>query len=346
MTHAKTYGDDMYDVPNTCPYCSEDFNNWNVGSRYGKYRCEIFRLHLLEHGKTINDYVREYENSVYCACGCGMTVEEYKVHSKSIVPLKYIHKHRQCWNKGLNKGNNKTLSRISKERTGKGNPRYGKAPWNKGLTKETCDTLMKMSEGRSKYRYDDRVRLRMSVSAYKRHEKYKHPMLGKHHSTKTKRMLREATIRQQQLWGDKVSSVEKTLWNFLAEKGVDFEIQVKYGPYLYDLEICVSGKKILVEVHGDYWHSYPKFIAESGKVDTIQIRNLNRDLKKEDFVKAHKKYHGLLVLWEHEINDRHLLEKKWKLRLKKLLASKRSVVGTFTTLRCRIVEEIMLLMES
>lgn len=37
------------------------------------------------------------------------------------------------WNKGLTKNTSPSLKRISEQRTGGGNPAYGKPPWNKGM---------------------------------------------------------------------------------------------------------------------------------------------------------------------------------------------------------------------
>lgn len=70
------------------------------------------------------------------------TAKETKVKAvkKRIENNSYI-----AWNKGLTKEVNKSVRNISKNMSGKRNPRYKTIPWNKGLTKETDKRIMIVS---------------------------------------------------------------------------------------------------------------------------------------------------------------------------------------------------------
>lgn len=86
----------------------------------------------------------------YCNYECYWSSKDIKLKQKqkqnsknSIV--KYV-KENGVWNRGLTKHTNKTLKRMSKERTGDKNPMSNVAPWNKGLTKKTDERIKNSSK--------------------------------------------------------------------------------------------------------------------------------------------------------------------------------------------------------
>ncbi len=77
--------------------------------------------------------------------------------------------------------------------------------------------------------------------------------------------------------------------------GVEYRWQFPLGPYVYDF---LLPHRLLVEVHGTYWHADPR--SYEGKVLTPdQRRNQLHDLDKKLF--AAGRGYRLKVLWEADI---------------------------------------------
>ncbi len=77
--------------------------------------------------------------------------------------------------------------------------------------------------------------------------------------------------------------------------------QFRLGPYLYDF---LLPDRLLVEVHGTYWHADPR--AYDGKVLTPdQRRNRLHDIDKKLF--AASRGYRLKVVWEADLTRRGVL---------------------------------------
>jgi G:T-mismatch repair DNA endonuclease (very short patch repair protein) len=80
--------------------------------------------------------------------------------------------------------------------------------------------------------------------------------------------------------------------------GVDYRWQFPLGPYVYDF---LLPDRLLVEVHGTYWHADPR--SYEGKTLTPdQRRNRLHDIDKQLF--AAGRGHRLKVVWEADLARR------------------------------------------
>jgi G:T-mismatch repair DNA endonuclease (very short patch repair protein) len=76
--------------------------------------------------------------------------------------------------------------------------------------------------------------------------------------------------------------------------------------------------RILIEIHGDYWHSFDFFnkTKKSFQLTKIQKRNLRNDILKNTIAKNYKI--PIIYIWEHELkNDLDLVRNKIKSLIKK-----------------------------
>jgi G:T-mismatch repair DNA endonuclease (very short patch repair protein) len=84
----------------------------------------------------------------------------------------------------------------------------------------------------------------------------------------------------------------------LDAAGVDYRWQLPLGPYVYDF---LLPDRLLVEVHGTYWHADPR--SYQGKTLTPdQRRNILHDVDKKLF--AAGRGYRLKVVWEADLARR------------------------------------------
>ena len=89
--------------------------------------------------------------------------------------------------------------------------------------------------------------------------------------------------------------LEAKFAKLLDAAGVDYRWQFPLGPYAYDF---LLPDRLLVEVHGTYWHADPR--RYEGKILTPdQRRNRLHDVDKKLF--AASRGYRLTVIWEAEI---------------------------------------------
>lgn len=100
--------------------------------------------------------------------------------------------------------------------------------------------------------------------------------------------------------------------NILSVFDEKFEYSVILGYHQYDFGN--KENKILIEVHGDYWHGNPKFYGDGDDLKPLnetQIKKQNKDKIKQDFAVSHG--FKLLHFWEYDIyndTDKIILEIK------------------------------------
>jgi len=88
------------------------------------------------------------------------------------------------------------------------------------------------------------------------------------------------------------------LAKLLEAAGVEYRWQFPLGPYVYDF--LLPGR-LVVEVHGTYWHADPR-IYEGKTLTPDQRRNRLRDIDKKLF--AAGRGYRLKVVWEADLARR------------------------------------------
>lgn len=110
---------------------------------------------------------------------------------------------------------------------------------------------------------------------------------------------------------NKMTEPERVFAEMMSEIGVDFESQKIIDNKIFDFYI--PSKNMIVEVHGDYWHSNP-LIYEGKDLNKIQIKNQRNDIFKDILAKG--RGFEIEVVWEYDLKNNY---KEQKERFKKLL---------------------------
>jgi G:T-mismatch repair DNA endonuclease (very short patch repair protein) len=96
--------------------------------------------------------------------------------------------------------------------------------------------------------------------------------------------------------GRAYNRLEAKLAKLLEAAGVEYRWQFPLGPYVYDFRLP---NRLLVEVHGTYWHADPRSY-EGAVLTRDQRRNRLHDLDKKLFAAA--RGYRLQVVWEADLN--------------------------------------------
>lgn len=91
-------------------------------------------------------------------------------------------------------------------------------------------------------------------------------------------------------------TIEKIVKNKLQEKKLNFEYSVIFCHRQFDFGN--KEYKILLEVHGDYWHGNPSIYSD---FNTIQKRTMEKDIIKKQI--AEKYGYKIYYIWEQQINN-------------------------------------------
>lgn len=124
---------------------------------------------------------------------------------------------------------------------------------------------------------------------------------------KKKKKLEKAANKMS----NKMTEPERVFANMLSELGIEFETQKIIDNKIFDFYI--PSKNIIVEVHGDYWHSNP-LIYEEKDLNKIQIRNQKNDVFKD--ILARGRGFNIEVVWEYDLKNNYTEQKE---RFKKIL---------------------------
>lgn len=102
----------------------------------------------------------------------------------------------------------------------------------------------------------------------------------------------------------KMNKIEKIVYDYLTSINENVEFSPILASYQYDF--IIRGKRILIEVDGDYWHGNPKFYDLNGTggkrpLNEIQLHKKERDVEKTKW--ALSRNFKLIRIWEEEINN-------------------------------------------
>ena len=134
---------------------------------------------------------------------------------------------------------------------------------------------------------------------------------------KTYKKKQEKKVLKKFKWKDskhRESKPEKSVREILISLNIPFhqEYRVSHKNKIKSYDFCIYEYKmgieqlnwrLLIEVHGDYWHSLPFFegIKKRHNLTKIQKKNLRNDILKRKICKHNKI--PIIYVWENEINN-------------------------------------------
>lgn len=281
-----------------CDECGKQFESKtrpDYGFNFGKEdekpyicnRCRGLNHNPFKGKKHTDEYKKRMSEERKGVWGIGEKNAMYGVSWKDLVTPEVIAEHSR---------------KLSERFSGEKNPMYGKN-WKDYTTQEVID-------GHRQKQIDiyqnlpeeekERRRQRMAENDRKRREddpeKYREE---KSRAGKIGMSKREAYTKTQP---------EIIVENWLNENNIPNE----YSPIMgdgnrnYQYDFIIKGKRILVEVNGDYWHGNPnKFNLDGSdgkrKLNDIQITKIETDELKLEFAKSHN--FEVIYIWEEEINN-------------------------------------------
>ena len=207
-------------------------------------------------------------HAVYCKCGCGNSIQIKEYHRRYGIP-EYISGHNYYLNKPflIKKGNNMTDKKHSIETRKKMSEKMkGKSPWNKGL--KNCYTK-ECIEKRNK-RMSNTMRLKWQNPIYRQ------------------KQLQAIISGGNMLKPNKPELQLQSLLNELYPKDWEYvgDGKVILNGFCPDF-INVNGKKQIIELYVDYWHS---------RKDAI-----GRDKYR---IECYKRLgYDTLIIWEKELKN-------------------------------------------
>lgn len=188
------------------------------------------------------------------------------------------------WNKGLTKNDHPGLMKLSQDRMGSKNPRWGKhhSAWNKGLTEETDERVKKIAEA---------SRNRPGWLEGKHWSKAMRKKLSEAHKHYTKEQMKNILRRRTP------TSLEKKFGEIMTKYKLPYKF-VGDGSFIIDKYnpdfINTDGPKIAIEVYARY-HK--------------KRNHINIEEWKEMRTKVFKDYGWQLIFFdETEINEENILK--------------------------------------
>ena len=97
------------------------------------------------------------------------------------------------------------------------------------------------------------------------------------------------------------TSIHVKINNLLDSLNITYENEKGFS--YYSLDIYLPNHELGVEIMGDYWHGSPIKYKDKSQLNDIQIKNIERDRRKN--IVLNKKFKiPILYLWEDDINNR------------------------------------------
>jgi hypothetical protein len=217
---------------------------------------------------------------------------ETKERQSEIKKGKYCGDRNPFYGKTHSEKTKKKLSDINKGKyCGEKNPFYGKTH-----SEETKKKIVEKGKITNENKtLEEKQKTSLKLKALQ--EKLKQQDPEKYRQNKRKAAY--TSIKSQDHY--KRNKLEDKFLNLLKDNNIlDFEYSIILGYKQYDFGHKIH--RILIEVHGDYWHANPKFYGKDKiSINNIQHKNIERDKLKKSFAVNNKKL--LLEYWEHDINN-------------------------------------------
>jgi DNA-directed DNA polymerase III PolC len=251
---------------------NEKFIFNDIKDIYNKGAQEVFEIEL-ESGEKI----KATKNHRFFTNQGWKTLEEI-MNSDNIEIA--CHGYKKSWNDGLTKENNKSLKKLSEKRIGNDHftRKFGGKVHNQGKTKDNYEPQARTAKKLTGVKMSDEACLHMHDSAMVRDRK---GSPGKR-SLQACRNIGDATLRRLAAgkYPKKYTYPHKLLHEEMVRQGIwdGFENEIVVGHH--SIDICSVGKKIAIQIDGDYWHASPRYLKEHNTTELNQAQKRNRQYEK------------------------------------------------------------------
>ena len=179
---------------------------------------------------------------------------------------------------------------------GEKNPMFGKKisdHMSKGSYEEW---LRKHKEAHKQYPPEKRLEISRKLSAAQRRYQMRDP----EEYSKVKARGGRAASNKQTMY--RKTKPESILENYLKQNNISYDYSAIMGDSKrnYQYDFIIHGKRILIEVDGDYWHANPNYKPERPLTEQ-QKKNILNDKEKDKFAEEHN--FKLIRIWESEIKN-------------------------------------------
>ena len=280
-----------------CEECGEEFitkTKPDYGYNFGKEnekpyicnRCRGLNHNPFKGKKHTDEYKKRMSEERKGVWGVGEKNAMYGVNWKDLVTPEVIAEHSR---------------KLSERFSGENNPMYGKS-WKDYTTQEVIDGHMqKQRDNYQNLPEEEKERRRQRTAENERRRREADP-----------EKYREEKSRAGKIGMSKREAYTKTQPELIVENWLnENNILNEYSPIMgdgnrnYQYDFIIKGKRILIEVNGDYWHGNPnKFNIDGSdgkrKLNDIQITKIETDKLKLEFAKNHN--FEVIYIWEEEIN--------------------------------------------
>lgn len=269
-----------------------------VGPRSGTYYLEHFRSYVESKGETLKEYCKKYLGIQWPCCPITGNEVGYRIEGVGLVLQRFVKgkmSKEHCPKFKL------ACQKFSSERTGSGNPMFGKEAWNKGKTAESDERLAKVAEGRKGTKASEETRVKQRLARALSPVKARHTTP---HTQKMKEaMSRDIASRYAKGVYSRKTQIHKDVESMLTSLGIKFESE--FNLLMFSIDIAIPELKIAIEIDGDFYHCNPKKYP-SGPVSQMQKKNLKRDAAKNSFLK--NRGWAVLRYWESDIKSKDFLQ--------------------------------------
>ena len=272
----------------------KDIGRAYPGARCGVYFLEQFESYLKFFGLTLKEYCIRHLGIEWPRCPESGDEVGFKRDGRGLIFSRF--KLGKGISKAVNPKFRKSCARMSRERSGAGNPMFGRPAWNAGLTAATNATVKMTAEKLIGRTPDEPTRAKMRLA------RANSPIKARHttpHSPEMKDKMRiEVASRYGRGMYDRKSRIHQKVEDLLSGLKVSFQSEYPLG--FYSIDIALPEEKIAIEIDGDYFHSNPQKYPD-GPQGRIQKKNARRDAAKNSYLKNN----GWTIIryWESEINN-------------------------------------------
>ena len=101
----------------------------------------------------------------------------------------------------------------------------------------------------------------------------------------------------------KATSIERKIKKLLNKLSKEYHFRYHVNHSIkggYNVDFYINSLDMVIEANGDYYHAWSGIYKEKNQLNEMQIKNLDRDKKKQPWLELH----NLMIFWEHDINKR------------------------------------------